>query len=62
VDGTFLAQRKVREKGWPGGSSPRSVQDIHTTLRKALQDAMSDGLIPRRPAAIFTDLPRETVW
>jgi site-specific recombinase XerC len=28
-------------------SSPRSVQYIHTTLRKALKDAISDGLIPR---------------
>ena len=30
-----------------GGSSPRTVQYIHTTLRKALRDAVSDGLIPR---------------
>ena len=29
------------------GSSPRTVQYIHTTLRKALKDAVSDGLIPR---------------
>ena len=29
------------------GPSPRTVQYIHTTLRKALQDAVSDGLIPR---------------
>jgi integrase len=29
------------------GSSPRTVQYIHTTLRKALRDATSDGLIPR---------------
>lgn len=29
------------------GSSPRTVQYIHTTLRKALRDAVSDGLIPR---------------
>ncbi len=33
-----------------GGSSPRTVQYIHTTLRKALQDAVSDGLIPRNVA------------
>src|SRR5919202_1599684 len=32
------------------GSSPRTVQYIHTTLRKALQDAVSDGLIPRNIA------------
>jgi integrase len=30
-----------------GGSSPRTVQYIHTTLRKALRDAVSDGLMPR---------------
>jgi integrase len=29
------------------GSSRRTVQYIHTTLRKALKDAVSDGLIPR---------------
>jgi integrase len=32
------------------GSSPRTVQYIHTTLRKALKDAVSDGLIPRNVA------------
>lgn len=32
------------------GSSPRTVQYIHTTLRKALQDAVSDGLVPRNVA------------
>jgi integrase len=32
------------------GSSPRTVQYIHTTLRKALQDAVSDELIPRNVA------------
>jgi integrase len=29
------------------GSSPRTVQYIHTTLSKALKDAVADGLIPR---------------
>ncbi len=32
------------------GSSPRTVQYIHTTLRKALRDAVSDELIPRNVA------------
>ncbi len=32
------------------GLAPRTVQYIHTTLRKALQDAVSDGLIPRNVA------------
>lgn len=31
------------------GSSPRTVQYIHTTLRKAMKDAVSDGLTPRNP-------------
>jgi len=33
------------------GSAPRTVQYIHTTLRKALQDAVSDGLVTRNVAA-----------
>jgi integrase len=42
------------------GSSPRTVQYIHTTLRKALQDAVSDGLIPRNVAdGIKAPKPKE---
>jgi integrase len=33
------------------GSSPRTVQYIHTTLHKALKDAMIDGLVPKNVAA-----------
>jgi site-specific recombinase XerC len=29
------------------GLAPRTVQHIHTTLHKALKDAVADGLIPR---------------
>ena len=29
------------------GAAPRTVQYVHTTLRKALKDAVTDGLIPR---------------
>ena len=43
------AHSLYREKP-EGGSSPRTVQYIHTTPRKALQDAVSDGLIPRNAA------------
>ena len=43
------ARGLYREK-LESGSSPRTVQYIHTTLRKALQDAVSDGLIPRNVA------------
>jgi len=32
------------------GLSPRTVQYIHTTLRKALKEAVQDGLIPRNAA------------
>jgi len=43
------ARGLYREK-LESGSSPRTVQYIHSTLRKALQDAMSDGLMPRNVA------------
>jgi integrase len=33
------------------GLSPRMVQYIHTTLHKALKDAVADGLIPRNAAS-----------
>ena len=43
-----------------GGSSLRTVQYIHTTLRKALQDAVSDGLIPRNvPDGIKAPRPKK---
>src|SRR5215207_4738322 len=29
------------------GLSPRTVEYVHTTLRKALKDAVADGLVPR---------------
>jgi integrase len=29
------------------GLSPRTVQYVHTALRKALKDAVADGLVPR---------------
>jgi integrase len=33
------------------GLAPRTVNYIHTTLSKALNDAVSDGLIPRNPTS-----------
>jgi integrase len=39
------------------GLSPRTVQYIHTTLNKALKEAMRDGLIPRN-AAYAVKAPR----
>src|SRR5215207_1993885 len=32
------------------GLAPRTVNYIHTTLHKALKDAVADGLIPRNPS------------
>ena len=37
---------QYREK-LDAGAAPRTVQYVHTTLRKALKDAATDGLIPR---------------
>ena len=42
-------RRLYREK-LDAGASHRTVQYIHTTLRKALQDAVTDDLIPRNVA------------
>lgn len=41
------------------GLSPRTVQYIHTTLNKALKQAVADGLIPRNAAASLK-APRPT--
>ena len=41
------------------GLAPRTVQYIHTTLRKALKEAVQDGLIPRN-AADAVKAPRPT--
>jgi len=49
-DLTATHARSLYREKLESGSSPRTVQYIHTTLRKALQDAMSDGLIPRNVA------------
>jgi integrase len=42
------------------GLAPRTVQHIHTTLRKALKEAVQDGLIPRNAAdAVKAPRPRK---
>jgi integrase len=41
------------------GLAPRTVQYIHTTLQKALKQAVADGLIPRNAAA-SVKAPRPT--
>src|SRR5215203_3697148 len=49
-DLTATHGRALYREKLDGSSSLRTVQYIHTTLRKALQDAVSDGLIPRNVA------------
>jgi integrase len=49
-DLTATHARVLYREKLESGSSPRTVQYIHTTLRKALKDAVSDGLIPRNVA------------
>ena len=48
----FLGGLEVAQK-LEGGLSPRTVQHIQPTLPKVLQDAMSDGLIPRNVANVI---------
>jgi integrase len=49
-----------------GGLSQKSVHNVHVTLRKALQDAVDDGLLVRNPAARAhrapTGRPEMNVW
>jgi integrase len=49
-DLTATHARVLYREKLESGSSPRTVQYIHTTLHKALRDAVSDGLIPRNAA------------
>lgn len=44
-------RRLYREK-LDSGLAPRTVQYIHTTLHKALKQAVADGLLPRNVAAV----------
>ena len=43
--------RRLYRERLDSGLSPRTVQYTHTTLNKALKQAVTDGLIPRNPAA-----------
>ena len=42
--------RALYRKKLDSGLAPRTVNYIHTTLHKALKDALSDGLVPRNVA------------
>src|SRR5215204_2689140 len=41
--------RSLYREKLDAGLAPRTVQYVHTTLHKALKDAVSDGLVPRNP-------------
>lgn len=48
-----------RRKG-PGGLAPKTVHNVHVTLRRALEVACEDGLIVRNPASKAHRLPRDS--
>jgi integrase len=56
---TFYAEveRRGAIRGGPGPLSPKSVHNLHLMLRKALEDATEDGLIPTNPARRAHKLP-----
>src|SRR5215208_6699462 len=49
--------RSLHREKLDSGLSPATVRKIHSTLRKALSQAVSDGLIPRNAAAIKAPRP-----
>jgi integrase len=59
-------ERRGRIRGGPGSLSPKSVHNLHLMLRKALEDATEDGLIPvnpaRRPHGLPTRRPEIRTW
>jgi integrase len=52
------ARGLYREK-LDSGLAPRTVNYIHTTLHKALKDAVSDGLVPRNAASVKAPRPEK---
>lgn len=60
---------ELRESGAERGGgalSPKTVHNVHLTLRKALGDAVEDSLLPRNPAdrahKLPTDRPEMKTW
>src|SRR5215210_6684731 len=52
--------RSLYREKLDAGLAPRTVQYVHTTLHKALKDAVSDGLIPRNVTeGIKAPLPKK---
>jgi integrase len=52
------ARGLYREK-LDSGLAPRTVNYIHTTLHKALKDAVGDGLVPRNAASVKAPRPEK---
>lgn len=51
-------ERCGRTRGQGRPLSPKAVHDVHLPLRKALEDAFEDGIIPVNPARRAHKLPR----
>jgi integrase len=49
--------RTLYRKKLDSGLAPRTVNYVHTTLHKALKDAVSDGLVPRNAASVKAPRP-----
>jgi integrase len=51
--------RRLYRQKLDSGLAPRTVNYIHTTLHKALKDAVSDALIPRNAASVKAPRPEK---
>jgi integrase len=49
--------RSLHREKLDAGLAPATVRKIHSTLHKALSQAVSDGLVPRNPAAVKAPRP-----
>ncbi len=49
--------RTLYRKKLDSGLAPRTVNYVHTTLHKALKDAVGDGLVPRNAASVKAPRP-----
>jgi integrase len=59
-------ERRGRIRGGARPPSPKAVHNVHLLLRKALEDALEDGLIPTNPARrahkLLTRRPEMKTW
>jgi hypothetical protein len=51
--------RRLYRQKLDSGLAPRTVNDIHVTLHKALKDAVSDAIIPRNAASVRAPRPEK---